>query len=1007
MVDESTVFQNLNFLIVVTKPDKIDAATSTAALLKSQSCNRCDIYEQYLPDYDIPGQDLKSWFIQKYGGENGIHFIICDGSDFSFYHLAAFDFLIPVVTPEWIHMCITTKRHVRTSTFSPDSRHIFRNFQIYVSRHSFNNSEYVFYTEMAHALGGTCIDYLSNKTTHLITKDADDPAIKAVIGFNKNTLIKFVYPTWIIQCFKKLSALEEEMHTVSPNDDSDTSSEKQEDLWSVVNDNDFEKVSTIFHGHSFIIGMDISLNKHLYATLIEFLQSNGGTVIRHLDESDIKDCDADCYIGNSINSKECEIALDLPIHMGNMLWIFYMWSCNDFALPKSKLIFSPFKKKIFETNKLILTYSNYFGQQRFYIQRLTDILGGFSTAELSRKNTHLVSQFAFGKKFETAKKWREKCIVINHLWLEECYRSGRRLDPMRSEFQEFPVSGGLKRSLGQMRPDITAVGSSFEEEKNENEISDIIVSMPTQIKKPEFLQESIQISDDIMRNEDPRLRQEAPPNSEEKHAENENDVQVQQRSVNYSDSKKERLESLQGIKVQDDVCMSKNVKDIEKEENELAGIATDDDKPHSEGANINSPLNSDGKGQTPEKFVAPGAAARLVEVMEEHNGEKSYSELFKGLSQDEVKMNGVITENVSSPETSAQPISISKDVMITKSQTPSSSLTPSPHLLSSGGSRRAAKAKAAQRLHTDIESLNEFQRNSKRKKTGSLLPEELAQLERRKQSELQAIELLSKVLSEDSNIHVDDAVHLPRKKLPYHIHAVCTGAQESYSELDLILLKLLGIRIYNDTNDENFRKLNAIIAPKKMRTAKFLTSFSFHPLKYALRPEFIHDLLKIIHSGKKLKKEIPLEVSKYTIPDIDQERLLKMTSLSTKVFERADISNVNLINDIPGGADVISSILKSHGIKEVKVVPTNQMNNLTIDDFILNDTTKNKKNKKSEPAADYIFIVTKSSQVKFFKKLLKDTDKSAIAVEWNWCITSIFQLEVDGTDKRHVIYWNK
>lgn len=1008
MPDDFRVFQNLNFLIVVTKSDKIDAATSTAALLKSQSCNRCDIYEQYLPDYDMPGQDLKSWFIRKYGGKDEIHFIICDSSDFSFYHLAAFDLLIPVVTPEWIHICITTKRHVRTSTFSPDSRHIFKNFQIYVSRHSFNNSEYIFYTEMIHALGGTCIDYLSNKTTHLITKDADDPAIKAVIGFGKTSLIKFVYPTWIIQCFKELSVLQdEEMHTVFPNDDLDTSSENQHDLWNAVNDIDFEKVSTIFQGHRFIIGMDISLNKYLYATLIEFLQSNGGTVVRHMDESDIKDCDADCYIGDSINSKECEIASNLPIHLGNMLWIFYMWSCNDFTLPKSRLIFSPFKKKIFETNKLILTYTNYFGQQRFYIQRLTDILGGFSTAELSRKNTHLVSQFAFGKKFETAKKWKDKCIVMNHLWLEECYRSGSKLDPMRSDFQEFPVSGGLKRSLGQLHSDIITVSSSFEEKENEKEISDIVVSMPTQIKEPQSLPESMQIPDDIMQHDspiasDPKLQQEAPPKSEDKYIENENDVQEQQVSVNDNDAEKEKLDFSQEIKTKNDIYTNKKVEGIEEENNEAKEMAINDD-----AAKTISPLNFNNKEQQvlgqPEKILATGACAG-----EEINGETSYSDLFKGLSQEDAKSDGVsVLRRKDGTEASAQPISVSKDVMITKSQTPSSSLTPSPHLLSSGGSRRAAKAKAAQRLHSDIESLNEFQRNSKRKKTGSLLPEELAQLERRKKLEHQAKELLSKVVSEDSNNHVDDANHPHRKRLPYHIDAVCTGAQENYDELDLILLKMLGIRIYNDIDDENVRKLNTIIAPKKMRTAKFLTSFSFHPLKYALQPEFINDLLKIIHRGKQLNKEIPLEVSKYTIPDIDQEKLLKMTSLPTKLFERADISNINLVNDIAGGVDVISSILKSHGIKEIKVVPTNQMNKLTIDDFILNDATKNKKNKKSELAPDYIFIVTKSSQVKSFKKLLKDTDKSAIAVEWNWCITSIFELEVNSTDKRHVIYWNK
>lgn len=51
-----------------------------------------------------------------------------------------------------------------------------------------------------------------------------------------------------------------------------------------------------------------------------------------------------------------------------------------------------------------------------------------------------------------------------------------------------------------------------------------------------------------------------------------------------------------------------------------------------------------------------------------------------------------------------------------RSQTPLLSLTPSQTLSSSGGNRRAAKAKAAQKLHDDIEMLNEYQRSSKRKR---------------------------------------------------------------------------------------------------------------------------------------------------------------------------------------------------------------------------------------------------------------------------------------------------
>lgn len=992
MAIESHLFQHLNFLIVVTEATELKDAEKTAQLLRSHACNRCEIYQEHLSNDKKDNSDVRSRFLERYGGEDMINFIISEKKGFPFYHVAAFDFLIPVITSAWIDTCISTKRLHRTAAFSPDERHIFKGYQIYVSRHSFKHAEYLFIAEMVHALGGTCIDFLSNRTTHLVSKNSNDPAITAVIGFGKVDSIKFVFPTWVVQSFKDLSVASAEEHAIDPTCPAETLNEKLQDLWSVVNESEFKKKSSIFENHSFIIGLDVSLGKDLYATLIEMLQCNSATVIRHVDEKDIKREAADCYIGSSVTSKEYEAASSLDFELGNLIWIFFMWSIESFRPARSKVIFLPFKKKVFETNELILSYSNYYGSQRYYIQRLAELLGGYSTAELSRKNTHLVSQFAWGKKFETGLKW-ESCTVVNHLWLEAAYKLGSKLDPKEARFQQFPVSGGLRASLGQ----------NFAENPPSKPMSNDFVSSAKQ--------------------KDPQERAAIPPLMTEDEGfpdalTNSNNIE------NKASRQASEVEYRADTPSVETAFTPFNRPDIESEERtpdkvrEIKEFVHDRDM-----VTKSSPVQNTGSKSSQVSVLevkAKGAEFQTQEVRHEKDcmsaapgADEQHEELDKKSGTEQGTVTKPHTNNGAPVSLTPDPPAITsrENNQVTpstrlasqsRSQTPLLSLSSSQTLHSSGGSRRAAKTKAAQKLHDDIEMLNEYQRSSKRKKTGSLLPQEIAQQERIKFLELQAKSILEPVLHEVDSSPSDFSTSTARKKQPYNMDVVCTGSHEIIKDLDKVILELLGIRIHEEITALNLHRLNTVIAPKKMRTAKFLKSYSFHPLRYALKPEFLTDLLSVVHNPKSKKRhDLLLDLSKYTIPGVDNEFLLKQTSLAEKIFERAGISNINLVSDVTGGVDVISSILKAHGVKEVRVVPATNMNKLSIDDLAMNNRLEKS---TTDNSPDCLIIVTKSSQVKHFKRIVKDKCDRAMAVEWNWCISSIFDLNVSYSDNQHIIY---
>lgn len=1045
MVNSSELFKGLNFLIVASDLNQTTRALELKGLLEEHSCNSCKIHELSTKNELIKEQDTKQWFIETYGSTDAVHFIICEETNFPFYQIVAFDLLIPVVTSEWVNMCIATRKHVRTAPFSPDRRHIFKNFQIYVSKEAFTGPEQLFYTDMIQALGGTCVDVLSSRTTHLVTTNAQDNGIKVIVSFNKSCLIKFVLPTWIAQSFKLLQVVPVDDHQILPTDHKERTQEKMKELWDLIADNAFQRGSNIFKNQNFILGMDLFFNKELHAYLIEFLKANGGAIIRHLDESDIEGRGADIYIGSTNQSKEYEVAARQPMHLGNTIWLFYVWSTDSFVEPSCKLIFAPLKKKLFEHSQLILTYSNYFGLQRTYIQRLTDILGGYSTPELSRKNTHLITQFASGKKFETVRKWGNKCIVTNHLWLEYCYKNWQKLDPKDTIFQEFPTSNGLWNGPGQLS-DAVLSNSSFTKGDRSNSLNNVGISESSTDSRSEIVKDlttDIEINELFSKETDVTYLKEGIQREGLSLESN-----FKYSNINAPFHKDPALDTISGAQISadqqshDDVLvLETNIEQKRATPPNLGpGRVSERSVSTSEVVEVEIEIDDHGKHVEENRGVYKSTEGNMSPEKGEAVNRKSWSEIKSPngfplvacqntLIQDTSKEHGGSSfENNAEPEEvrasiNTSDISQNQDTslgrgssidygkeILSKCDVTMEPRSSSPALTSSGGSRRAAKAKAEQRLHDDIESLNDFQRNSKRKKTGDLLPNEITALEKHKKLELQAEELIEKLLfagETERNTTADHSTeaYINHKKPFYHINAISTGSQRCLSELDSLVLRRLGIQIFDEIAPSNLKKLNAIIAPKKMRTAKFLLSLSFHPLKYAVRPEFLEDILKTIHKGK-TKTEIVLpDAASYKIFDFEESNILKKTTLSTKVFERANLFKINLINDIPGGVDVISSILKAHGINEIRTIASTQMNRLIEVSFLKNDIEgTSKKKKHGQIVPDYVFIVTKSAQVKQFKKVFRAAGKITLVVEWNWCVSSIFNLEVDYRDHQHVVY---
>lgn len=885
LMAETKIFSNLRVLVIKTDDISSDELSNIKRTIEENGALDCVVHEP-IRQIDCAVAE-KERFISQFPEQ--IHCIITRTVEFSFYRVATFDLLIPIVSPAWIEDCLKFNRLMRTTCYSPNPIHFLKDCYVYVSKHALNEVEYPFYCSVITAFGGTCMDYLSTKATHIVTWDKNDVAIKAMQKFQKYR-VQYVMPNWLIDCLAGLEYVKEDSYLIDVQWDDSQLKRRSEELWekTMSNLDNWKKTLNFRLEKKVVLGDDLALPGSCYKFFLNWIKQCLGCQITLVAEpSQLAQSNADIYVGHSASSESVSIAKANGLICANIAWFFYIWQMQEFVHPSSKLLLSPLKKPVFTKEELRATFTNYYGEQRYYIQQLTEALGGICTTELTKKNSHLISAIAFGKKFNAAKAW-DCCIPVNHLWLEKCYKQGEKLDPMLPEFQQFPVSGGIKSSLGQMALEDIASDTSPLLEKPQKATELYMDSQEAAIEEPIVIPDKLSDVEDASKGQSEQRKLEEAEAEAETEAETEAKVETIEKKTEQQEVVKEStpFQTNNG---------SKNIQDASDFSN-----------------------NHENEFSADKSSIATPMASR--EATTQFSNE--------------------------SPDPTSQPLTPMSDSM------------------------RKAKAKAAEKLHTDIESLNEFQRINKRRRSPEILPEAIQELKKHKALDSKAEELVS---------------YLNISHKPYRIKAVLTNCHENISDLDILVLSKVGIMIYPEVESNT----NTVIAPKKARTAKFLKSFSFKPLKYALTPMFITQVL----SNIKKEKPIELQMEKYFIPDIDP-KVLEKTKLPTKVFERHGFTHVNISDDIPGGCKLISSILKCHGMKEVNPLGKK---------FDMNDIVKNTGSKRSP---DYVLIASKASMAKKFNKCVKDTDKSnkVFVVEWNWCVKSIFNLDIDIEDHEYVIY---
>lgn len=299
---------------------------------------------------------------------------------------------------------------------------------------------------------------------------------------------------------------------------------------------------------------------------------------------------------------------------------------------------------------------------------------------------------------------------------------------------------------------------------------------------------------------------------------------------------------------------------------------------------------------------------------------------------------------------------------------------------------RSAALMAASKLHSNMEDLNQYQESIKSAtKMKTYLNEVIEGLLPAKRATSEASSTPSKKQKASS----------PPVKYVYT--GVMTGCEQQVelSDSDKSNFASVGLKILSEYSSKV--KINTLIAPKVLRTEKFLSSLS--KVERVIHPNYIIDLRDKLNDADDKK----LAFESININDYSLEKVLSLSEVNFELGVTDSKSNglqdmlkkidanvglfsgmsLNLSTNLNGGVAIISKILKIHGLddfKEIKLA-----------------TGLQKSLMKSEKDNVVILIAHKSKDKKLvdsFRKLYKDLSNEGVVVEWDWCVKSIFQMNL-------------
>ncbi|KAI7863200.1 BRCT domain-containing protein [Spinellus fusiger] len=356
------------------------------------------------------------------------------------------------VTPLWVEASIKDEFLQEEKFFSVDSSKIVSGKVICISQISgYERMEII---DGILGLGGQYRDRWTLDTTHLLCDEPKGSDYEAAMEKG----IKVVLRRWITDCIRLKRYIQEAYYQfpdppLLKEQLAALSKEGGEQVENNIHSGILAYRKTLpssvsfswpfLEGYTIHLDSELALSSNEREDLIQHLVDAGANYSDKYTKS------VDIIILQWRNTILYRRAVNDNVVVGSLWWMMNTLERQRLDHPSNVLLYYPIPKNgIPAFEGTIITISGYYGVARNYLQRLLTILGAEFTPHMEKsKTTHLVTATNDSKKYIHGKEW--DIHVVNHLWVEECFREWKLKSVANEQFLYFPGERILNSLVGQ------------------------------------------------------------------------------------------------------------------------------------------------------------------------------------------------------------------------------------------------------------------------------------------------------------------------------------------------------------------------------------------------------------------------------------------------------------------------------------------------------------------------------------------------------------------------------
>lgn len=356
--------------------------------------------------------------------KNGVTHIISATYNFAEYGRAC-ELMVPVTSPQWLEDLQLAGQRRNYRLYSPVPLPFMDRVVVCIADNLPEGDREMLYSGVR-AFGGQYLDALSRYTTHLVAVDLSNnkSVVAANIKKKEGLHIRIVLPQWVDACIKQQRHVDETPYLLQDPIVLQTGKPNMEA--------EFEQAphNGVLDSKSVYLHNDYRLSEHVVDALSELVSSCGGILTTEYSS------DADIYIGK-YRDGECFRASFAAGHVvASLPWLYYVSMRKQYVDPlSSQLLHFPVPKGIVpEFQNLRISVTGYSGDARHYLCQLIVAMGATFTKTLDSQNDFLVSSKSSGEKYDAVKSRWPSVVLVNHLWVEDCFAAWSYLDPVASRY---------------------------------------------------------------------------------------------------------------------------------------------------------------------------------------------------------------------------------------------------------------------------------------------------------------------------------------------------------------------------------------------------------------------------------------------------------------------------------------------------------------------------------------------------------------------------------------------